>query len=56
MSKVKITIEGDFKLAGYMAAAIVKMVDPEKTPLTKFTPIHLEDKKDAIWLEVESRI
>jgi hypothetical protein len=56
MSKVKITIEGDFKLAGYMSAAIIKMVNPENTPLTKVSPIHLEEKKNALSFEVESRI
>jgi hypothetical protein len=54
MSKVKVTLEGDQKFAGYLMAAIRRLVDPENTPLTKMSPVHFD--KDSISFEMESRI
>jgi uncharacterized protein (AIM24 family) len=55
MSKVKVTIEGDMKFAGFLEAILRRMVDPEKTPLTKISPTHFE-AGPKISFEMESRI
>ena len=54
MSKVKITLEGDRKMSGYLYALLRKAVDPENTPITKISSVHFEE--DTISFEMESRI
>jgi hypothetical protein len=55
MSKIKVTIEGDMKMAGYIQAAIrSKLVDPDNTPITKMGAIQFGN--NSISFEMESRI
>jgi len=57
MRKVKITIKGDRKLAGYLFAMLQEEVSTGKSPLTKaaVTQISSPDENE-ICVEVESRI
>jgi hypothetical protein len=54
MSKVKVTIEGDKKMAGFIYGMIAAEVDSDKTPLTKISTPKIEAQK--IHFEMESRI
>jgi hypothetical protein len=55
VSKIKVTIEGDMKMAGYIQAAIKsKLVDPDNTPITKMGTIQFG--QNCISFEMESRI
>jgi hypothetical protein len=55
MSKVKVTIEGDMKFAGYIYGMLTAIIESNQSPLTKATPIHFDDKT-KISFEMESRI
>jgi hypothetical protein len=57
MSKVKITLKGDRKLAGYLFEMFRQEVASGKSPLTKATLTQISTPDESeICIEVESRI